>query len=347
MVSFWHEFLLSAAWKDFVDIHNALYTAIIFIPPWLVIRYLFRQDKHHIAFKYAIACFLIILFSIGTNGTLDVVDRLTPTVYDPAIYGVEVHTLLNLPWLVKALHFVSVPLYLPLALIYDCLLLLVVIASCAEVLHTKTSVKNNLLIRFAVGGLLSIGLYLAVPAVGPVYYAMGGFPAHMPDVNALTSGLMFFKNQAIHRNSMPSLHATWVILCFLALQNSPFKYRVMGAVYVALTFIFTVGMGYHYLLDWVVALPLVLFIRALVSDYSWRGVRFVSLLWGSMNLLAWIGILRHVGLFINAPIFLNSLILATMIVPIYLERRLAALEDRAALVPLRRAVPNLETITLQ
>lgn len=347
MFAFWHEFMLSTAWKDFVDIHNGLYTALIFIPPLLVMRYLFRQDKHHIALKYAIACFLIILFSVGTNGTLDVVDRLTPYVYDPAIHGVEVHTILNLPWLVKALHFVSVPLYLPLALIYDCLLLLVVIASCAEVLHTKTSWKNNLLIRFAVGGLLSIGLYLAVPAVGPVYYGMGGFPSHMPDVTTLQSATMFFKNQTIHRNSMPSLHATWVILCFLALQKSPFKVRVLGAVYVALTFIFTVGMGYHYLLDWVVALPLVLFIRALVSDYSWRGMRFASFLFAGVNLLVWIGVLRHVCLFVNNTGFLNSLIIATVIVPIYLERRLAALEDRGVLAPLGHALPSLETITLR
>lgn len=346
MFAFWHEFMLSAAWKEFVAIHNGLYTALIFIPPLLVMRHLLRQNRRLTAIKYAISCFLIILFSIGTASTLDMVDRLTPNVYDPAIHAVEIHTILNLPWLVEALHFVSVPLYLPLALIYDCLLLLIVIASCAEVLYTRTSVKNNLLVRFAIGGGLSIGLYLAVPAVGPVYYAMGGFPANMPNVNDLHSATIFFKNQMIHRNSMPSLHATWVILCFLALQKAPFKYRVWGAVYVALTFIFTVGMGYHYLLDWVVAMPLVLFIRALTSDDQWRGVRFVCVLWGGANLLGWIEVLRHVSLFINSTLFLNVFIIVTGLVPVYLLRRLTPSEDRFIALPCQRLMPALETINL-
>lgn len=280
MLAFLHEVVRSAAWKDFVAIHNGLYTAIIFIPPLLVIRHLLKHNKQKTAFKYAIACFLIVLFSIGTNGTLDIVDRVTPIVYDPAIYAIEVHTLLNLPWLVIALHAVCKPIYYLLAGIYDCLLLLIVLISCAEVLHAQTSVKNNLLVQFAIGGLLSIPLYIAMPAVGPVYYALGGFPAHMPDVQTLQSGAILFKNQMIHRNSMPSLHATWVILGFLALRQSPFKYRVWGALYVGATFLFTVGMGEHYLLDWVVALPLVLFIRALTSDYQWRFIRLASFLVG-------------------------------------------------------------------
>lgn len=344
MLAYWHAVMLSAAWKEFVEVHNWLYTAITFIPPILVIRYLLEQNRKKTAFKYAIACCLIILFSIGTNGTLALVDRLTPNVYDPAIYGVEVHTILNLPWLVKGLHFISKPLYYPLAGIYDCLLLLVVITSCAEVVYAKTSVKNNLLVRFAIGGLLSIPLYIAVPAVGPVYYAQGGFPGMMPDISTLQSGAIFFKNQMIERNSMPSLHATWVILCFLALRQSPFKYRILGALYVVATFIFTIGMGEHYLLDWVVALPLVLFIRALTSDSKLRGIRLASILLGAATLCGWIEILRHVDLFINNHVFLDILIVATAMIPIILERRLASAEEYLAMVSCSSDLPTLEAI---
>lgn len=300
MLLYLHAVMSSAAWKEFVKIHNGLYTAIIFIPPLLVIRYLFQQNRTNTAVKYAIACFLIILFSIGTNGTLAIVDRLTPIVYDPAIYGIEVHTLLNLPGLVKGMHSICRPVYYPLAGIYDCLLL---------------------------------------PAVGPVYYAQGGFPGMMPDVFALQNGALFFKNKMIERNSMPSLHATWVILCFLALRQSPFKYRVLGALYVLATFIFTIGMGEHYLLDWVIALPLVLFIRALTSDYQLRGIRLASVLLGGATLIGWIEILRHVDLFINNHLFLNGLIIATMIIPIYIERRLMAAEAHLITVPRTSALP--------
>lgn len=344
MLAVLHDFIRSAAWRDFVAIHNGLYTAIIFIPPILVMRYLRSKNRRKTAFKYAISCFLVILFSIGTNNTLNIVDRLTPVVYDPAIYAIEAHTLLNLPWLVIALHYICEPIYYPLAGIYDCLLLLVVITSCAEVLYAQTSVKNNLLVRFAIGGMLSIPLYIAMPAVGPVYYALGGFPAHMPDVSPLQAGAIFFKNQAVHRNSMPSLHATWVILCFLALRKSPFKYRVWGAVYVAATFLFTIGRGEHYLLDWVVALPLVLFIRALTSGYQWRGIRLVSVLFGGANVLAWVGILRHVDLFINDHVFLNIAIITTTIIPIYLEQRLAAFEERDVAVLAKIPQSVLEAI---
>lgn len=328
MSEFLHDVVASAFVRDFLAIHHILYFIELFIPALYALHRLTKSNRRGKAAQYAFCFFLVAMFSVGTRGALGMVDRLSPHIYDPAIYYVESHSLLSVPWLIDFFYRISKISYSILALIYDCLLLLVIVASSSEILYAKTSVKNNLLVRFAIGGLLSIPLYIALPAVGPVYYGCGGFPFKMPDVSCL-HGIWLTMNETIDRNSMPSLHATWVILCFLALRCSPLWHRVLGALYVAVTFIFTLGFGYHYLLDWVVALPLILFIRALTSDYRLPGLRLFSILFGAMNVITWIAILRHINLFINAYWFLNLLIILTIIVPIYLESQLNRAETRS------------------
>lgn len=344
MSSLWHEFLLSDVFQGFLNVRSILYVEALFIPPAFTLHRLYKTNRKTTCFRYACICLLVIILSFGTSGSLNLVDRLSFYVYDPAIRAVEACTFLAAPKLLESLYQISQFFDGFFSMIYQSLLLLVIIASCSEALYARISLKNNLLIRFALGGLLSIPLYIAVPAVGPFYYHLTNTVfkiSHLYPVHAFSTPFV----QGIYRNSMPSLHATWVILCLLALRQSPLWHRFLGVLYVAVTFIFTVGIGYHYLLDWVVALPLVLFLRGLTSDYPFKTIRLAAILCGATNLLVWIVVLRRLEVFISAPAFLDVLIIVTILIPIVLELSLNR-QEKAVVIPKAPRFDPLPTVKL-
>jgi len=78
--------------------------------------------------------------------------------------------------------------------------------------------------------ILALPCYLLWPAVGPVWVGTALAP----------------------RNCMPSLHVTWALLAW---WYAPRWLRWPSAVLVALTGLATIGLGEHYLIDLVVAVP--------------------------------------------------------------------------------------------
>lgn len=298
-----------------------------FLPVGYATYKLIKNKQNSKALQYALSVILLVVFSMGAIGTLNYISKATPHIYDQAICAIEYKTHMALPALVGAFYFISVRFFSLFNFIYGYILLFVFIISSSEVIYSPTSLKNNILVQFAIGGGLSTPLYLAVPAVGPVFFTnfIGSF--HLPDTTALNNFPMLFTEQNAYRNSMPSLHATWVILCLLALRKSPFLHRVLGILYVAVTFIFTLGYGFHYLLDWIVAFPLILFIRSLTSDHKILSVRLTSLIVSATYILCWIYILRNVREFINLDLFLYILIASTLIIPTYLEYKLYRQEN--------------------
>ena len=79
-------------------------------------------------------------------------------------------------------------------------------------------------------GVLGSLLYLLCPAVGPVWAQTPGAP----------------------RNCMPSMHLTWALLLFC---YSPRWLRPFAAIFALLTALATLGLGEHYVLALVAALP--------------------------------------------------------------------------------------------
>ncbi|MFI5095207.1 MAG: phosphatase PAP2 family protein [Candidatus Acidiferrales bacterium] len=84
----------------------------------------------------------------------------------------------------------------------------------------------------------AVPCYLLCPAVGPVWIHTANAP----------------------RNCMPSLHLAWALLI---LWYSPRYLRIPSAVLVALTALATLGLGEHYAIDLVAALPFTVAVCAL------------------------------------------------------------------------------------
>lgn len=301
--------------------------AVIAVAVFFTARTLFEQNKPAGRTVFYIAG-TIGLYSFGefVVGPLYWVSHARLEVCDPVIYRIEALTGLACPALVDnlfrlVLHWPGI--FVTLLIIYDSLTLLVVLAASSEACHADWSITDNLYVRFAVGALVGFALYYILPAVGPGPFFGKAFPGDLPASLASPHAFTLFADGGVtDRNAMPSLHATWTILCFLALRRSPLWHRCLGALYVAVTFMITIGMGYHYLLDWVVALPLVLLIRALTSSRPVRA-RLVAFGTGGGLLLLWCAIIRLAPWSLAHPDYIQAVILASVILPVMLERRLA------------------------
>ena len=157
--------------------------------------------------------------------------------------------------------------------------------------------------------LMGFTLYFFFPAMGPKY----AYPS-FPNLPSVTSAGPFLQWGV--PNAMPSLHFGGMLLIFWMAR--PWKWaRLATGSAVALTAVATLGLGEHYLVDLVVALPYALAILAFACDVPER--RF-PLLAGAVMVFSWLGVLRFGSIH---PIIARMLIAVTLIVCLWLERKLA------------------------
>jgi predicted neutral ceramidase superfamily lipid hydrolase len=128
---------------------------------------------------------------------------------------------------------------------------------------------------------------------------------------------------------MPSLHITWALLIFLYTRGFDGGARVYAALFVFLVACATLGLGEHYLMDLIVASPLVLLVRALCAaglsrDNAERRRAGAA---GLAMLTFWITTIRA-GLVLAPPFVIGAAVL-TVAASFWLERALARAEERA------------------
>ncbi len=118
-------------------------------------------------------------------------------------------------------------------------------------------------------GVLGGLLYFVFPCVGPAVVA-GRWPVEAFDLAVPPEPAWVFA--ALHpRNCMPSLHTSWALV--LAWQTRPlaWRWRAFGAGWAALTIVATLGLGEHWLVDLVAALPFASGVEAACSAEVPRG----------------------------------------------------------------------------
>jgi hypothetical protein len=126
------------------------------------------------------------------------------------------------------------------------------------------------------------------------------------------------------RGAMPSLHITWAALVYLASRRMHFFVRAAAAVFLLLTFLATLGLGMHYLIDLIVAVPLIVAVRAIsATELAWNcPERALGVGVGLLFMVIWVWISRA-GIDIEAnraPMI--ATIAATVVVPLFLHRLL-------------------------
>jgi hypothetical protein len=166
--------------------------------------------------------------------------------------------------------------------------------------------KIHLLHAFAIAGVAGSLLYQICPAVGLIVTFGQQFPDRLPALAAVPT--QAFMSASVH-NAMPSMHMTWALLIWVAAWELGWFAVAIASGFVVFTGFATVGFGEHYLIDLIVAVPLVMMIRGVCAS------RHKLTVVGLAMVVAWTVYLRT-GIQVPAP--LNGLlVIATVATPAY------------------------------
>ncbi len=161
------------------------------------------------------------------------------------------------PWLAGACELLYATLPLQVAMVY-----------AAAVRGTAPHASPvRLLVTCAAVQIVGALVYRLVPAVGP-RYVFGGFPHDVP----LLSPVLVSAALEYPRNAMPSVHLALALVVARASRGGGWVH-VLSVLWCTAIAVATLGMGEHYLIDLVVAVPFAIGIEAACAGRgAWRPV---------------------------------------------------------------------------
>ena len=221
----------------------------------------------------------------------------------------------------------------------------VLAAFCALQLANPKLRSSNVMVEFAVAAAIGWMLYFVYPAVGPICAFPGAYPASPPLLSSIRIDFVRPLSDT-PRNCMPSLHTAWALLVVWNSRPFGFWVRLLANAFLLLTLLATLGLGEHYLVDLVVALPFALGIRAVCATHLPRPQRerLAAAAVGFVLTAGWILGLRQRAFVTQIPALASyALVAFTAGVCLPFERRLDASIRTTSTAPCR--VPGIATET--
>lgn len=248
---------------------------------------------------------------------------LHPKTYDHFLYQFDASLGFQPSFLIGR-AFEAIPaLRLACAVAYDIILLVIACFYIGQIV-AKRRFQVDVVKVFL--GTLFFGtmLYHICPAAGPVYAFGKAFPHSEPPSAQVSIQTLEIPDGP--RNAMPSLHFACALLVWWNSRTWRLWARALAGLFLALTVLATMGLGEHYFIDLVVALPFTVAMTA-ATTMSVPMVsieRRLALFGGGALTLIWLVLLRSgVNWAHIFPAVSWSIVLATLIVSIALEQRLA------------------------
>ncbi|MGA3020058.1 MAG: phosphatase PAP2 family protein [Bryobacteraceae bacterium] len=302
-------------WGSFLGISSLLVLAVHAIRE--------RGEERKSALSDLIAGGAFFYYWIVLGFALTLTDYLIPRVYDEFFYafdgslGFQPSFVLGrliygrpLAWgLVRTLYFA---IALPVAMLY---------ASQRRRSYVLGYKIFPLLIAASTGGYL---LYYVLPGTGPIYEFRGLFPFHIPPVAPHLGKLEPMMERAV-RNGMPSLHFGTALLLWWNCRIWPMAARRVMLLFLLGTAFATLALGQHYLIDLVVAFPVMLIFQAaaITAVPLSARERWLPLAVGCCGTFAWLAFLRYgAALWLGRHALSWILVSGTMIGCCWLESRL-------------------------
>ena len=181
---------------------------------------------------------------------LNLLGHYRPFTYDPSLYYIEVR--LGNPSLWMGGRFHEHPWFAQLCtMIYDTLPAWLFAACYIQQQKEKATAVNVAAVILAISA-GCIG-YFILPAVGPRSFYGHLWP--FTPLHGMDTGTQSYFAPDIVRNCMPSLHTAWVMAAWLAARRFSTGCFLFFSFIAAATLIATLGLGEHYLVDLVVAIP--------------------------------------------------------------------------------------------
>ena len=190
-----------------------------------------------------------------------------------------------------------------------------------------------------IGGLL----YNLFPALGPVHIFRQSFPWHPLTVEQASRLALQAVPGEGARNAMPSLHATWAFLVLWYSWRLSLAERIAAGLFVFFTLCATVGLGEHYFIDLVVAVPFALLIlasAALLAEGDFRRLYLPLIVGGSMTGIWFVALRYAIRVFWVSPLIPWLSCALTLVVCCYAARRVSMPESYAAHEPLVSQFPT-------
>lgn len=124
----------------------------------------------------------------------------------------------------------------------------------------------------------AFSFYHITPTAGPKHAFSYLFPLHMPTAEALKIAAGYILPAP--RNAIPSMHFGWTFIMWLISLNYKLVLRLAFGLLLILNIMATLGLGEHYLVDLVTAIPFMLFVFALcrkplINDDNRRARAFI------------------------------------------------------------------------
>jgi PAP2 superfamily len=241
-----------------------------------------------------------------------------PKVLDLYLYSFDASLYAQLPFLMGQLFagslffaFTSLLFYLGLPLVIG-----LTFAGCVV---TDKRIALSAFLAFFLTGPVGACFYNLLPAMGPVHIFERSFPWHPLSIEQASR--LFLEPVAGHgaRNAIPSLHAAWVFLALWYARKLSLVERIVAIMFAIFTLFATLGLGEHYFVDLVVALPFSLFMVSLGSLLAERDRRrMFPLLMGLGITLLWFVALRFATRFFwISPVLPWLASLITVVLSIY------------------------------
>jgi hypothetical protein len=306
------------------ELPESILMFILPMPLWVAIGTRARGSEFALrATAVLTACALFLVGIIGSKYQLNTTAAELPKVYDGVLLGLDRATgLLNLSQLlfpIASSHFFQRAFYLLYGLFPDVGIPLAILEALG-----KGSKNGGILLQFVVASVVGYGLYCAVPTIGSVYFLQGSYPNDLTDAASIPRHLLATASLA-PRNCWPSLHASWTILIALSFRGAPAWQRNLAWGMVAVMLVGTIGLGLHYVGDWIAALPFVVLVRALCAmelPPLHRTRLFVAGA-ATVVLFVWVVLLRTAPAFLFEPLVAWLIVLASSFITFAVGRRLA------------------------
>ncbi|MGO9119007.1 MAG: fused MFS/spermidine synthase [Desulfomonilaceae bacterium] len=196
--------------------------------------------------------------------------------------------------------------------------------------------SRTVMTSFIVAAVCGYVLYHFYPVVGPVYAFGESYPSRAPLLSDLQ--MVPIMVVPVDRNCMPALHFSWALLQWWHSRSLARWIQYTAFVWLIITVLATLGLGLHYLIDLIVAVPFSVAVRGIASllDRKHESASKRSVFWGGLMTIGWLAILRiDVGFLIALPGLVWALSIGTISFSMLLEKRLREAERAPLPQPLK------------
>jgi len=173
--------------------------------------------------------------------------------------------------------------------------------TCVWIVAPDVPDEPGLIRTFLMTGILGVVLFQFLPAAGPIH-AFPGFPAWQPAVTP--EFLKPIAMSGIWLNAMPAVSVAWALLIFWRTRRNGRAIRMAAGAFLFVILLAPLGLGEHYLIDLVVAIPYAVFVRALwMTRASFSLSRIASVGCNALLVAVWMVLLRAGALLQIDPVW--------------------------------------------